>query len=332
MKQKILGSLVGVALGDALGMPTEFMTQQAISEKYGVVRELCAPHQEHYHHHYLTRAQITDDTEQTLALLDAFFRHGKLNADVAAEALVTWAKEKDVFNSTYLGPSSKKALQRLMSGEDPQETGFFGTTIGGAMRMLPVALTCLGDLEQAIETAVEVSMPTHGTSLAISGATSMAAALVESFADVADQESVINAACHGAERGLAYGYPYPGPSIAKRIRWAVDLSVSAPDLQSALSELYDYVGVDMVPHEIVPVVMALFARPEEPMELLIGAANIGGDTDTIASMLGALLGAHYGVDVFPVAMWKEIETVNMIDLEKYAAQVWRSIEDRRACS
>lgn len=43
MKDKILGSLVGVALGDALGMPTEFMTQEAIREVYGMVRELRAP-------------------------------------------------------------------------------------------------------------------------------------------------------------------------------------------------------------------------------------------------------------------------------------------------
>lgn len=332
MKQKILGSLVGVALGDALGMPTEFMTQQAIRETYGIVRELQAPHKDHYHHHYMSRAQITDDTEQTLALLDAFFRHGTLDANVAAEALVTWAEEKDVFNSTYLGPSSKKALERLMQGDDPKQTGHFGTTIGGAMRMLPVALSCLGDLEKAIQTAAEVSMPTHGTSLAISGAAAMAAGLVESFAEGSDHKSVIAAACQGAERGLAYGYPYPGPSIAKRIRWAVDLSLAQPDLEGAAAALYDYVGVDMVPHEIVPVVMALFARSEEPMELLISAANIGGDTDTIAAMLGSLLGAFHGVKVFPESMWREIEAVNKIDLEHYAAQIMQGIEKRRACS
>ncbi len=40
---KILGSLVGVALGDALGMPTEFMTQQSISDIYGEVREFRTP-------------------------------------------------------------------------------------------------------------------------------------------------------------------------------------------------------------------------------------------------------------------------------------------------
>ena len=48
MKDKILGSLVGVALGDALGMPTEFMTQEAIREAYGMVRELRAPHPQLY--------------------------------------------------------------------------------------------------------------------------------------------------------------------------------------------------------------------------------------------------------------------------------------------
>jgi ADP-ribosylglycohydrolase len=332
MKQRILGSLVGVALGDALGMPTEFMTQKDIREVYGVVRELRAPHESHYHRARLVRGQITDDTEQTLALLDAFLRRGRLDAATAGEALVTWAREKNVFDTTYLGPSSRKALLRLIDGEDPHETGFFGTTIGGAMRMLPVALACLSESEQTVRTAAEVSMPTHGTSLAISGAAAVACALVESFSPSSDRESIIAAACRGADEGLHFGNPYPGPSIAKRIRWAVDISLTYPDLESAVQELYDYVGVDMVPHEIVPVVLALFSRDEDPMERLVGAVNIGGDTDTIASMLGALLGAHYGVDVFPREMWKEIEAVNGIDLEQYADRVWQCIKDGRTCS
>lgn len=325
-QQKILGSLVGVALGDSLGMPTELMTQEAIGQTYGVVRELRAPDPTHYHHGHLTRAQITDDTEQTLALLDAFFHHKTLNAEVAAEALITWANDKDVFNTTYLGPSSKKALQQLMAGEDPRTTGSYGTTIGGAMRMLPVALVCLGDEEQAIKTAVEVSLPTHGTNQAIAGATAMAAALVESFREGASRGSIIDAACRGAQRGLSYGYPYPGASISKRIRLAVDLSVNAPTLRVALKDLYEIIGVDMVPREIVPVVMGLLARPEEPMELLIGAANIGGDTDTIAAMLGSLLGAFHGVSAFPEEMWREIERVNGIDLEEYTARLMLALE------
>ncbi len=108
------------------------------------------------------------------------------------------------------------------------------------------------------------------------------------------------------------------------------MAVSAPDLKSASAALYDYIGgVDMVPpHEIIPpVVMALFARPEEPMERLIGAVNIGGDTDTIASMLGALLGGHFTVLMcFPQAMWEEIEYTNGIDFHYYAVQMTRKLK------
>ena len=129
---RLLGCLVGIALGDALGMPTEFMTPCAIQDKYGEVRELRAPHPDHIHK--LRRGQVTDDTEQILALLDAYFKHGKMSIHVAAEGLITWAEEKDVFNSTYLGPSSKKALKGLMAGRDPHTTGFMGKTIGAAMR------------------------------------------------------------------------------------------------------------------------------------------------------------------------------------------------------
>lgn len=317
---RLLGCLVGIALGDALGMPTEFMTPGAIQEKYGEVRELRAPHLNHIHK--LHRGQVTDDTEQILALLDAYFKHGKMSVHVAVEGLITWAEEKDVFNSTYLGPSSKRALEGLLAGCDPHTTGFMGKTIGAAMRVPAVALVHHGsDVESVVKQAADVSLPTHGTNLAISGATSMAVALRAAF-NGSNIHSVIEAAKYGAEKGLAYGYPYPSASVAKRISWAVDLTSDLSDPWDAADILYDIIGVDMVPHEIIPVVMALFAlETSDPMESLFIAVNMGGDTDTIGALLGALLGAFYGVDIFPEDMWREVDQLNQLELEKYAKRL-----------
>ena len=110
--------------------------------------------------------------------------------------------------------------------------------------------------------------------------------------------SVVEAAKYGAEKGLAYGYPYPSASVAKRISWAVDLTSDLSDPWDAADILYDIIGVDMVPHEIIPVVMALFAlETSEPMESYL-AQSIWRDTDTIGALLGALLGAFHNVASF----------------------------------
>ena len=61
-------ALEAFAVGDALGMPTEFMTQEAIKSKFGLVEKLIDPSVSQIHTN-LKKGQITDDTEQNPTLL-----------------------------------------------------------------------------------------------------------------------------------------------------------------------------------------------------------------------------------------------------------------------
>ena len=64
------GCLFGVAVGDALGMPTEGYTAQEIREKFGLVREMLPAPEGHFHSGLLA-GQFTDDTEETLLLAES---------------------------------------------------------------------------------------------------------------------------------------------------------------------------------------------------------------------------------------------------------------------
>ena len=115
--RRIAGALAGVAIGDAMGMPSEFMTREQIRDVYGRIDGFCAPHEGHIHSG-MAPARITDDTEQTLAIIEALEAWHD-NPGGCCRSHLKWADQCNAYESSVLGPSSRKALERLKVGEDP---------------------------------------------------------------------------------------------------------------------------------------------------------------------------------------------------------------------
>ncbi|MBE3599805.1 MAG: ADP-ribosylglycohydrolase family protein [Limnochordaceae bacterium] len=132
LRSRIAGSVAWMAIGDALGMPSEFLTPTQIRQEYGAITGLRQPGRKAIHPD-LRMGSVTDDTEQALYLVEGFCRYRRVSAETAAAALVRWATERDVWNKSYLGPSSGCALRRLAEGGDPHITGGDGSTVGAAM-------------------------------------------------------------------------------------------------------------------------------------------------------------------------------------------------------
>ncbi len=86
------GCLAGVALGDALGRATEFMTRQEIRERFGYLQEFAAPRSEHPASGD-PLGTVTDDTEQTLLIARVLATGEPLTPERVAAALVEWAKK-----------------------------------------------------------------------------------------------------------------------------------------------------------------------------------------------------------------------------------------------
>ena len=116
------GCLAGVALGDALGRASEFMTRDQIRARFGWLSDFAAPSSMHPGVGD-PLGVITDDTTQTLLIARALIEGQPLPPERVAAALVAWARDHDGLNNPYLGPSTRRALGRLMAGASPRETG-----------------------------------------------------------------------------------------------------------------------------------------------------------------------------------------------------------------
>ena len=326
---KVYGCLCGLALGDSMGMPTEFMTPEEIRKNFGYVDRLVAPSADHIHKD-LGFGMITDDTELTLQIIDEILKFRTFNLDVAVAAIVNWAKQKDVFNKSYLGPSSAKAIKALLAGTAPHQAGKYGATIGAAMRVPALGLVNPGNIRKAIDDAEIMSIPTHNTNLAIAGATAMAAAIATAMLEDSTPERVLEAAIYGAKEGERRGNMLIGPSLHKRIELAISLLGKTGDLAECAQILYDYIGAGLQTYEIVPVVMALFSKsqPGNIMKIIETGVNMGGDTDTIGAMVGALAGAYYGSGNLNFEIVSEIERINNLDFKEIAARLTRHILER----
>nr|WP_197512898.1 ADP-ribosylglycohydrolase family protein [Tessaracoccus coleopterorum] len=110
--------------------------------------------------------------------------------------------------------------------------------------------------------------------------------------------------CRG---GRHAGHATPGASVPHRIRWAVSLALG-PDPLGAIETL---VGTSVATQEAVPAALAIVAAyRDDPWGGVLAAAGLGGDSDTVAAMAGAVLGAVHGVDAFPADEVAQLELVN----------------------
>ena len=315
-QDRALGALLGLALGDALGMPTQSMSRELIAARYGPITTLLAGAPDQPIAPGRPAGSITDDTEQALLLAQLLIDGaGRVDALMFAEALELWEQDMVRRGSVdLLGPSTKRAIERLRAGESPELAGRDGTTNGAAMRIAPVGIAVPASEPAALlELVVQASRVTHNTGLGIAAAAAVAAA-VSAGVSGADLPDALDEAERAAEAGARRGHWSAGGSIAARIRWARRWVRGMPRAELA-DAVADVIGTSVASQESV---VAAFALAEglgaDPGEALRTAAGLGGDTDTVAAICGAILGARHGVAGLPADLVDQVRTVNQLDL------------------
>ncbi len=311
--------LEAFAVGDAMGMPTEFMEQNEIKKNFGFVDRLLDTQLSRIHKN-LKKGQITDDTEQNIFLIKSYYENGKVDIDSTVRGLRTWIDETHPDEKGYIGPSTLKAFERINDGEDINEVGIRGTTCGAAMRSLAPALcTKKGQIKSLKEAILCCSIPTHNTNIALEAAMALGfgyhhAAIESSF------DEIIESMILGAEIGRNIGKgKFVGASTGSRIKLAVTQVQKMQTPGEVLNFIYDVIGTTMESNEVVPAAVAIFAYTMENTWLSIKmGASVGGDTDTIAAIAGALSCLYARSHSLPKEILKKLEEVNKIDLEKYA--------------
>lgn len=313
---RALAALQGLALGDALGMPTQSMSPGEINEYYGAISGLTDSVAEQKIAPSMPAGSVTDDTEQALLLADLLVRgDGHVDPMSFAQALLAWETDMIARDSLdLLGPSTKLALEKVRQGEDPLTTGKTGTTNGAAMRVTPVGIAFdVRDTEAFANAVHESCMVTHDTTQGWEGAMLVAGAVSAGVNGLSTRQAIL------ASIDLVASVPARGnwsakASVVSRAQQAMR-GVEGLHGAACLAYLRDVVGTSVESTESIPAALALANEfADSPMEGLLVAANLGGDTDTIAAMTGAILGATHGPQAFDPDAVTKVQHVSGVDL------------------
>jgi ADP-ribosylglycohydrolase len=314
-RSRARGALYGLAIGDALGMPTQLLSRDEISERWGGLLPGFEPAPPgHPIAAGMPAGAITDDTEQAVLLGRLLVRgSGVVDPHELAEALVALERDMAARGSRdLLGPSTKRAVAAVLAGTPPEEAGASGTTNGAAMRIPPLGIAAplnlpapasgaaatSSSLSTLVDQVVAASMVTHNTSLALAGAAAVAAA-VSAGVSGAPTAAATAIAVAAARIAAHRGHWVAGADIAARIQWATGL-VAGRDQAEAAELIYTLVGTSLATQESVPAAFAVLAAvPDDPWQACLLGASLGGDSDTIAAIAGAVAGACHGVGAFP---------------------------------
>ena len=258
--QRARAAFLGVAIGDALGATTEFMTPMEIRAKYGTLKKIVGGGWLH-----LKPGQVTDDTQMSLCIARAMRDSGGWNLSAVAENFVAWMKSRPV----DIGATCARGIGDFMHKgilEVPYNEWDAGN--GGVMRMVPVALGTVGD-DRLLETwAVEQARLTHNHPLSDAACIAVGR-MVQQAMTGASREALKTIADDLVATHRTFGYrPYLGNSTA----YVVD----------TMQTVFHY-----------------FFNTSSFEDCLIGVVNQGGDADTTGAIAGMIAGAFYGTQSLP---------------------------------
>lgn len=325
LEDRILGALYGQALGDAWGMPALLHPLLTWERFGGWLDRLYPAPPDHPVHAGLPAGRVTDDTEQAFAVAHAILREGHVTAEGVAQALLDWYERAGGENNPFIGPSTRRALQRLKAGCPVTEAGRGGDTNGAAMRASVVGLIHPGDPEGAVRDAALQAIPTHHTDVAISGAAAVAAAVAVALVPGSSLDAIWEAGIRGAEEGRRLGPPWMGASVARRIRMALEIAVQPLPPFERILLLYDTIGSTLSTTEAVPAAFGILAMAQgDPIQTAIYAAALSGDADTVGAIACAIAGAWRGLAGFPAEILHTLRAANPeLDFEETAGGLLR---------
>lgn len=275
LKSRALGAYLGLAVGDALGAPIEFLTKREIAHRGG--------HKEMTGGGWLKLkpGQVTDDTEMSLYLGRAWIEAEGWNAHTAATQLAEWLKHYPI----DVGNTCRRGIRRFMLDESlhglPSE-GDAGN--GAAMRILPIALATLGD-DSAFElAAIEQAHITHHHPLSDAATLTLGRMVHVLLAGQGIEASRILANSLVTQHQQFRYTPYPGRASG----YIVDT---------------------------MQTVMHHFFSTDNFEDCVVATVNCGEDADTTGAIVGMLAGALYGVSAIPQRWLDKLDATVKAEIE-----------------
>lgn len=320
---RILGAMLGAAAGDAMGALTETKSAEMILERFGAYVDDLLPGPDDCFVRGMPAGAVTDDFSLAYFTAKALSAcGGNVTPEVAKEALLEWASHPEFFR--YAGPSTKECILMLQGERIVSPMHYLAcennrATNGSAMKIFPVGLINPGDLDKTIDDAVTVCMPSHDNEASISGAAAVACAVSAAMVG-AEVDVVIDAAFYGAKKGFDKSRERGArrlsvPSTVKRMELALDIAGRGLGFEETMLELAQVVGAGIAIYEAVPSAFGVLKYTEgDALSGIKMAVNMGNDTDSVATVVGAIAGAMQGSAAFPKKWLPMIESANKLDI------------------
>ncbi|MBU1431925.1 O-acetyl-ADP-ribose deacetylase [Myxococcota bacterium] len=302
--EKARGVVLGAAIGDALGHPTEFFSLDQIRQRFGPQGVTGYALYWEDVETGRTYAPYTDDTQMAEAvargLLEARAAGDHLDGAMRriAARFIDWA-EAPQGGHRAPGRACISGCRALARGVDWREAG--GADAGGCgsvMRAYPFGL--FFDPQEAARWAVAHSALTHRDPIALAACAAMAVGVAHALQD-APWASVFEAMIDAAEG--------ESPPTAQMMRQALRDARAGVGPEITLDRLRGWAA-----HEAIAATIYIVARHEADLPgALLEAANTSGDSDSLATLAGALLGARWGAAALPAAWVADLERVEALE-------------------
>jgi len=367
--------MLGLAIGDALGAPVEGLKTGHIKQLYGDVDGFVDPEVAWAKkpHRWRMKALYTDDTQQALALADSLLRCRGFSADHFKSVLVKMA-EADTgahFGAHRgTGKNFRASVRAAMDGKD--ETGQPSAGIGAMMRVAPVGLFFADDEEELADAAIEQALVTHRDPRPLVMAAATAWAVARSATgdwDKAKPEEKLEALVEFAgrmekrvESDFIHRLPVAGMDrmgLAGEGLSFFPRLLDLPDRNMVWKQIVSEANRQFPSHKITEPgqgfvmaggLSALFIAltSTDYADGVKKAVMLGKDTDTMAAIVGAVLGARHGEEGIPGKWIKELinaeqvalrgealcsgteEGLGVKDVVEMEAELTRKEEDARA--
>ena len=289
---RIVGCLKGIATGDAIGKQAEMLSHDDVLQWYphgirgfeGTPGAIIPRYAGNSKHEWRI-GETTDDTERTVAVARAIITEGNVSHLSVGREMLRCTK------SVHPGV---KSLWEFHQAADPTRIARNHNGCGAAIRVAPVGIFYTSNrLDELVNGAREASISTHGGSLAVAAAAATAAA-VSAAIDEASPRQVLELAERAAAQAESRWPGHAAPAFAQAVRTVHDNLRRLPTLRPAEEAARHFPNQ---PLTIVPLALGLATVMESAEEAILLAANIGGDSDSVASIAGGILGAMYPITV-----------------------------------
>ena len=285
VKDRLLGSFLGLAIGDAVGTTVEFRARDTFEPVTDMVGK--GPFN-------LPAGYFTDDTSMALCLAESLIEYPLLDRNDLLSRFSKWYREgvnSPTGRCFDIGTTTRSAIVDWeKTGNVLNNTGPWDAGNGSIMRLAPAVIKYHNDRDRAIATAIMQGETTHGSVEACDSCDLLARVLLTAYV-TDDKNAVLNV---DAQDGWA--------DSVKNILKTLD--VSRDEVKSS----------GYVIHTLHAALWC-FKNTDNFRDAILLATNLGEDADTVAAVTGQIAGAFYGISGIPI-MWldKLYETGRFIEL------------------